>query len=299
MYQNHMSMKHLMKSSYVVLFVVVTFVALISCSDSNNALLKSVDKGLRDANFSIYVNTESRLHSLEDKTKDSATVRRASLLYPKALEIQTITKGYYDYLDSLKSLMVDQSGNPLKIRAEELENRFYSFYARLLSVSPQLDSAFRQTLYSGEYFDSVNPKSRYIAGVFTNTSGVETTVMLTNFQQMARTIESRMVYFFESRMTTAGCVWDPYFALVTQNSTVVQEGETIEITAGLGTYSRDGKPVIIIDGKELSVGESGLARYTIKAGKRGKHKVRVQINYIDGYSGEPVATTKQIEYTVR
>jgi hypothetical protein len=172
----------------------------------------------------------------------------------------------------------------------------------LKAIDPGIDTLFDKMILPAEYFDSSgNRKKGYIAETFKKASGVEATAMLSNLQQIARTIENRMVQFCHNKIGETDCGgW--YFGsspIVIQSSSVVQGGETIEIVAGVGKYGvRGPSPIIIINGKAVEIGDDGTARYAIVAGKEGEHVVPVKIEYTDEFGTRGIYE-KQIRYKVR
>jgi gliding motility-associated protein GldM len=75
-------------------------------------------------------------------------------------------------------------------------------------------------------------------------------------------------------------------------------GEEIEITAGVGAYSKSSAPVISINGAGVSLGEEGFASYKMTASSVGSHSVPVRISYMNQVTGKQEVLEKNVEYTV-
>lgn len=296
-------LKHLIKSAQVALFFsVILIVVLSGCSgrsDSNTTILKSIDDNIKKSTTTIYAGAERLLKELEEKTMDSATHRRANIWYPKALHIWETATGFNQYLDGLKSAIKDETNNPVINKAEELEKKFYSFQDALLTIDRDIDSIFRTSLLS--FDESSKPNDGHIGKTFNNALGLEAKIMLGELQMIAGTNASRIIQFCNNKVGAVDgwAFFSTYGAFVGQSTTIAQEGESVEITAGLGQFNQKSKPIVIVEGKEVSVGDDGIARYAIIAGKRGKHKINVQVKYTNQETGLPDTVEKRIEYTVR
>ena len=72
------------------------------------------------------------------------------------------------------------------------------------------------------------------------------------------------------------------FSIGRHSSSYVNAGEEIEITSGIGAFSKAAQPIILINGKNVSSDADGAAHYKFKASdKPGKHVVPVEINFTD------------------
>jgi gliding motility-associated protein GldM len=75
-------------------------------------------------------------------------------------------------------------------------------------------------------------------------------------------------------------------------------GQELEVTAGLGAFSKKAKPQIFIDGAVSEVGDDGIARKQVPTRGLGTHPVNVRIIYTNQETGLPDTVDKKIEYTV-
>lgn len=89
-----------------------------------------------------------------------------------------------------------------------------------------------------------------------------------------------------------------YQAIVGQSSSYVKAGEKIEITAGIGSFSTQERPVITINRNNVSLRETGAAVYSFKASnKPGKHFVPVKIEFTN-QDGQKMTQEFNVKYTV-
>ena len=86
--------------------------------------------------------------------------------------------------------------------------------------------------------------------------------------------------------------------IVGQNSTIFQNGEKLEITAGVGLFKRAVELEIRINGMNVPVDASGIAFFQFPvSGEPGKHFVPVEISCLDR-EGQKLLISKNVEYTV-
>jgi gliding motility-associated protein GldM len=74
-------------------------------------------------------------------------------------------------------------------------------------------------------------------------------------------------------------------------------GQQVEISAGVGAFSKAAKPTITIGGAPTDLGPEGQATRKIDGGALGKHTVPVVIKFMD-QDGKEQTVNKTIEYTV-
>ncbi|MEI9810185.1 MAG: hypothetical protein WDO16_21235 [Bacteroidota bacterium] len=92
--------------------------------------------------------------------------------------------------------------------------------------------------------------------------------------------------------------YDVYSTIIGQSSNIVRSGEQIEITAGVGAFSRIASLKITIAGKEVTAGDEGIALYKFKSSsKPGTHFIPVKLSYTD-QDGKEQTIEKNVEYTV-
>ncbi|MEO5562680.1 MAG: hypothetical protein ABIR18_04575 [Chitinophagaceae bacterium] len=92
--------------------------------------------------------------------------------------------------------------------------------------------------------------------------------------------------------------YDSYSAIVVQGSAYIRAGEKIDITAGVGAFSKAAMPVITANGKLVLISYDGAEHYTFKASSQpGKHYVPVRIECIDEI-GKKQIIERNVKYTV-
>jgi gliding motility-associated protein GldM len=126
---------------------------------------------------------------------------------------------------------------------------------------------------------------------------VAATTMLTKFQNDIKTAENRTVARFHQMVGEVTIRFNQYATIKGQNSNYLMPGQELEITAGVGAFSKSALPVITIGGSNVPIGEDGAARTKLAAGGIGTRSVPVVIKYKD-QGGKDQTITENIEYTV-
>jgi gliding motility-associated protein GldM len=121
--------------------------------------------------------------------------------------------------------------------------------------------------------------------------------MLSKFQNDVKTAENRVVALFHEQVGKVVVRFDTYAAVIGQSSSYVMPGQEIEITAGVGAFSKAAQPQITINGSGAALGEDGAAHSKFISGGVGTHTVPVTIVYTD-QEGKKQTIQKNIEYTV-
>jgi gliding motility-associated protein GldM len=126
---------------------------------------------------------------------------------------------------------------------------------------------------------------------------VAAVTILSKFQNDVKTSENRVVAFAHEQVGKVAVRFDTYAAIVGQSSNYVMPGQEIEITAGVGAFSKAAAPTITINGQGASLGEDGAAHAKFTGGSVGNHSIPVRISYTD-QEGKPQVIEKTISYTV-
>jgi gliding motility-associated protein GldM len=74
-------------------------------------------------------------------------------------------------------------------------------------------------------------------------------------------------------------------------------GQEIEISAGVGAFSRAAQPQISINGQSAPIGSEGQAKLKVAGGGIGKHSIPVVIRFMD-QDGKMQEKRSMVEYTV-
>lgn len=276
--------------------------------------VKRLDSSLTAANEIMLRSNKQVMELFDQNLKRPETVDKASIWSPKmhaanaytekmALEIEALKmrlkkeaslevfdgqeRYHEDDIDAVTRLMINQG------EGKKLMDSLQAFEMQLLSLLPkekrekvtQIPITNLMGKTAEEYFKA----SPAIAGV----------ALLTKFQNDVLRSGNIVLDFFSFQIGIS-CDFgaERIEPLVSQNTTHLIAGETLEIIAGLGAFTTVNKPDIIINGKPSAVDENGVATYKIKVTGTGG-KIPVSISFIDPNTGQIVTWSKEISYIVR
>ncbi|MEO5564693.1 MAG: gliding motility protein GldM [Chitinophagaceae bacterium] len=304
-----------------MMYLVLTALLALNVSTEILNAFKTINKSLENTNQTVNKSTETLMASLLEKTKDQATANRANLWYPKAQQAQELSKGVFTYVQSLKDRILKEAGgdpkDPTKKFKEDnldiatrimiekgegkkLEQMLKDYRANLLKIDPAIDSAFSASLP----INLDKPKSENRAGktwegaYFHMVPTVAGLTILSKFQNDVKTSENRVVQFCHNKVGEVNVVFDSYGAVIGQSSNYLMPGQQLEITAGVGAFSKKAQPTIVIGGSPITIGEDGAAHTTLSGGGIGQHSVPVKITYMNQETGKLETIEKSVTYTV-
>jgi gliding motility-associated protein GldM len=258
-------------------------------------------------------------HGLEEKLNEPATSIRAGIWQPRAMQIQKLSREVVDYIENLKTELKKEAGltekgsfkeddvsavNRLfskKAKGEELYTKLIKYKQDVFAIDLLISNTFEKiiTITVNEVTEKADGEKIFTKTAFTEIPTVAALAMLTKFQNNIRITENRTIMFCFEQITSYHHSHEIISAIVSLNSSYLQEGEEVQVTAGIGFFTGYYiKPEVIVNGKKIPINESGVAIAKFKAiGKPGKHFVPVQISYID-QDGSKQTITKTVEYTI-
>jgi gliding motility-associated protein GldM len=301
-----------------MMYLVLTALLALNVSSEILNAFKTVNKSLETTNVTVNKSTEQIIASLEQKTHDSATSKKAAIWYPKAQQVQEIAKDAFGYIQAIKDDILRKAGGdpnkPEKSFKEDnldiatrmmvdkgggkaLLKKLTDFKTAVLAIDPAIDSAFSTSLPINLETPKNKGNKSWSNVYFHMVPTVAALTILSKFQNDVKTSENRIVQFCHNKVGEVAVRFDTYAAIVGQNSTYLMPGQPLEITAGVGAFSTGAKPTITIGGQTITVGTEGTAKQDIPGGTIGKHSVPVTITYRD-QDGTEQHITKNVEYTV-
>lgn len=230
--------------------------------------------------------TTQEYDDLKRKMFDPTTSERAKSWYPISEKIKSLTSKVRQNSDSLFQLCDDSNIEECKSYLLKVAN---SYKNSVLLVHPDLKQDFTtefSKLLDSTYFEKFKSKNEKndLHDIFYNTISI---------------IENKAISFCNLQ-ASPGCIlqYERFTVLIGQNSKHFKSGDKIEITAGVGSYSRASNPKITIDNKLLKINDIGYADFKKDIiGSSGKYVIPIIISY---YSPEGILkTTKQeVEYFI-
>lgn len=303
-----------------MMYLVLTALLALNVSSEILNAFKTVNNSLETTNTTVNKSTEQIIASLDKKRFDSATSKKANIWFPKAQEAQKYAQEAYSYIKNLKDELLTKSGgdpnDPKKSYKEDnldiptrmmvdkgggqaLLQKLADFKKKILGIDHSIDSAFSTTLPIDLAIPQTQNKSNktWEAVYFHMVPTVAALTILSKFQNDIKTSENKVVQFCHNKVGEVTVRFDTYAAIVGQNSGYLMPGQELEITAGVGAFSKSAKPTINIGGQNYEIGAEGTASSKLAGGGIGKHSVPVKITYTD-QDGKLQTISKDVEYTV-
>ena len=304
-----------------LMYLVLTAMLALNVSAEILNAFRTVDNSLTGTNKTINQSTKTILASLQEKMTQSETAEKARIWYPKAQAAQTASKELYDYIQGLRAQILKEAGfDPAKNgdssfkqdnldiatrimveegKGKELQRKLEEYKAKLLGIDPLIKQELQNSLQINTSMPQVQDKGTktWDAAYFRMVPTVAAITILSKFQNDVKTSENKVVAFCHEQVGKVAVRFDTYAAVIGQSSNYLMPGQEIEITAGVGAFSKAAQPQISINGQGASLGEDGAAHVKFAGGGVGRHSVPVNIVYTD-QEGKKQTITKTIEYTV-
>src|SRR5262245_6301797 len=89
--------------------------------------------------------------------------------------------------------------------------------------------------------------------------------ILSKFQMDVKTSENRLVQYCHNKVGEVQVRYDTYAAFAETNSSYVMPGDDMEITAGVGAFSKAAAPTVTIEGQNVPLEADGAAHRKMTA----------------------------------
>jgi gliding motility-associated protein GldM len=308
------------KNKLPVIFTLVSMLLMASCADKIKTDLiayEAFDEGLTNSNILINNGTMTALKELDDKLSDPATGEKAKYWMPRAQQVAALSNEMMSYIEGLKvALSEEGSGKSFrkgdktsvmrvfekKKKGVELYQHLKTYRDNVLAIDAKIAEAFNQNfaLTTKSFDSSADQEQNFTETFFNDIPVVAALSMLSKFENNAKIIEFKTIEFCNSEVGSVDGrgSYSHYIAFAAINSSYVKANEQLEITAGVGSFSKAAQPVITINNRNVPLNYDGVSYYRFNApGKPGKYTVPVEITY-ENVDGNRLVVTKPITYTV-
>jgi gliding motility-associated protein GldM len=307
-----------------MMYLVLTALLALNVSSEILNAFKTVNNSITNANAVVDAKNASTFQSFEEKLKDSKTAEKAALWYPKAQQAQKLSDDMSKYIDELKSrLKTESKGENIGKAGEkfsednldastrmlvegkdgkELEKRLIEYKKQMLEIIPENKAEFEKSLP----LDMSVPKSQtgsltskdWSSAYFHMTPTIAALTILSKFQNDVKNSEAQIVDYAHKEIGQVKVIFDAFQAFAGTNSNYLMPGQELEITAGIGAFSKAALPSVSVNGSNIPLGADGAAVYKTTVNGAGEHTVNVVVNYTDPSTGKPATATRVVKYTV-
>jgi hypothetical protein len=180
--------------------------------------------------------------------------------------------------------------------AKKLYTMLADYKKNLLAIDPSIAEKFSKTLQIdlSEPTGKDGKKKDWDIANFNMVPTVAGLTILSKLQNDIKTSENNVVAHIHEQVGKVEVIFDSYAAVIGQSSNYLMPGQELEITAGVGAFSKNAQPKISIGGSSLSIGEDGTAHYKTMANSIGTHTVPVNISFFNQTTNKEESISKTI-----
>ena len=306
-----------------MMYLVLTALLALNVSSEILNAFKTVDESIRTANSVVDEKNKTTYESFEAKLKKPETAEKAALWYPKAQQAQKLSAEMSKYIDDMKTELKKESkgeniGTPEEKfsidnldastrmlvegpKGDELLKKLTEYRNQMLAIVPEQKANFEKSLP----LDLSIPKSQtgstvqndWKSAYFRMTPTIAALTILSKFQNDVKNSEAQIVDFCHKEIGEVEVIFDEFQAFAGTNSTYLMPGQELEITAGVGAFSKAAKPSVSINGAPVALGSEGTAVYKTTVSGAGERSVNVEVKFKKP-DGTDAVLNKTIKYTV-
>lgn len=303
-----------------IMYLVLTALLALNVSSEILNAFKTVNNSLQKTNDAVNASSSQIFQSLTEKLSDETTKAKAMVWQPRAKQVMDEAAKAYNFIQKLKDDILTAAGgdpkNPEKSfkednldiatrmmikeeKGKQLLQILTDFKKNVLGINDTINTEFGKTLPidlekpKGRAGDKKNWEEMYFHMVPT----VAALTILSKFQNDIKTSENKLVTYCHEQVGKVILRYDAFEAIVGQNSKYFMPGQEIEITAGLGAFSKTKLPSVSVGGANVPLNEKGIAVYKTSAGGIGSHTINVTVSFTD-QDGQPQTRQIPIDYVV-
>jgi gliding motility-associated protein GldM len=305
-----------------LMYLVLTALLALNVSAEILNAFKTVDNSLTAASSTLDKKNKNIFTSFSAALSDPSTHDRAATWAPRAQKAQNLANETISYIDGLQTKVAeaagDKPGDSTSYREDDLEaatrvmtdpgtegkvlhDKLQKFKDDLLAIDPSIKAQFQNSLPIDLTIPKTNNKANqndWSASYFYMTPAIAARTILSKFANDVKNSEAMVVDYCYQQVGAVKQVFNTYEPLVGQSSNYLMPGQDLTITAGIGAYNADAKPIVSIDGAVVPVNASGVAEYKMTAGGTGSYTKHVVITYFNQSTGAKEQKSYDLTYAV-
>ncbi|HSU28014.1 MAG TPA: gliding motility protein GldM [Chitinophagaceae bacterium] len=303
-----------------MMYLVLTALLALNVSSEILNAFKTVNNSLVKSNTVVDASTVNIMTSLDQKRNDPTTKEKALIWYDKAKKVQDYSTAVFNFIQNYKDQILTKAGGDPKDdtksykednldiatrmfvdkgEGKKLLQTLTDYKKNVLDVDSSINTEFANSLPMNLEKPKTQNKSNksWESAYFHMVPTVAALTILSKFQNDVKNSENKIIAFCHKKVGEVIVHQDSYAAIAIANTTNALPNQEIEITAGVGGFSKAASPVITINGQGVLLGDDGAAHLKMNAGAVGNHSITVNISYTNE-NGEKVSIPKTIEYSV-
>lgn len=289
-----------------LMYLVLTALLALNVSAEILNAFKTVERSLATTNSTINTSTETIMTSFAELKSDPTKRAKAEEWEPKAKQAQELTKEMNTYIESLKQEILKGAGfDPAKNgdstfkednqevatrimveegKGKELKARLAKYKDEMTKISPELSKEI-ETYLKQINLDVPPSKNKshntWETAYFEMVPTVAATTMLTKFQNDIKIAENRTVARFHQMVGEVKIRFNQFATIKNQSSNYLMPGQELSIQAGVGAFSAESAPKIVIGGRAIEVNDKGLAEFKTVVTSIGQQSIPVHYEWRD------------------
>lgn len=260
-----------------IILLLVPLFFLISCGSNEKKyqLIEDISsRSLQKSNHALSQLSSTNYQAMREKLREENYGEQAAFWNNKATKLKTLT------LDILQQI------GGLNIRSKSSNDTLLILKRKYITDVILLDSNLAH-IFKPDMDSFLVNYGITISSVF-NSEKAKNDVLI---------LESQFSEYFNNKfgMIIEDCT--QFSAIVGQNTSHLREGEILEVTAGIGSYTVAAKPTFKINGQIIPPNAEKIAVYKLRVEGNGKKSIPVKIIFI-GIDGQHKSKEFILDYYV-
>jgi len=316
-----------------MMYLVLTALLALNVSAEILVAFRTVNESIGEANKIITDKNNMTYASLDAKLKEAETRERAEKWAPLAMATKKESEDVYNFIEDLKQTLKKESGlevhdgvetykednldAPTRVivdggKGEELYRKLEDYKKKMLDLvpDPAKKAEFAKSLpldltppktdnsHGGGDKEEKNATKKWASAYFRMTPSVAAITILSKFQNDIKSSEAQLIDYYHSEIGQVQVVFDTYVPLYGQSAQYLMPGQELNVTAGVGAYSKSAQPKVTIDGTPVALGPDGTANYKTTVGGPGSYTKKMRISFFNQAKGAEEVKEVDIKYTV-
>lgn len=262
----------------IILFLLLSLSLIISACDHNENKIDALEKisisALRNSSVALSNSSNKNYSTLRAKLVETIYGERVPYWNNKAQKLKDVTRESIDHLERMKLLNLFSYDSVTNLKNQYLIN--------LKSIDSSISEIFRNE------FDSFLKPPIIV---------LSSSLIFEKVKNDILYLELISSQYFNEQLGLMIKNYTTFSALLGQNTTHLRSGETLEITAGVGSYTVAANPRFIINGITVTPDSNARGTYKLKVSGKGKKSLPVRIQFTS-QNGSPEFHDFNIDYFV-
>ena len=314
-----------------IMYLVLTAILALNVSSEILNAFKTIDDSFLKSNDGLKVRS-AKLIADFDAEQNAQFADKIVVWKPRAEKVRDLSETAYAYIEMLKADLKKESGQKVpngefkeddleastrmflngkegQTKGEQLYAMLTNYKANLLAIDNSLakqvaglpDFTNVPKSYNkddAKLLANLKPAQQWSNTYFHMTPTVASLAILSKFQNDIRNSQTSLVEFCYSQISSVSLPIDQFAVIASANATVVMSGDEVAITAGLGGFNKDSKPIITIDGSSVPIGADGQGIYKMAASTPGDYSKHIVATYTNPSTGKQETKTADVKFKV-